>query len=52
MKKDLQSYRIHNETYEKETDFYSKDAIMKRTEKTKDFERTGFGGETQDGGFK
>lgn len=43
MKKDLRSYRIHNETYEKERDFYSKNAIIERTEKTKDFERTGFG---------
>jgi Methyltransferase domain len=43
VKKDLRSYRIHNETYEKERDFYSKNAIIERTEKTRDFERTGFG---------
>lgn len=43
MEKDLRSYKIHNVDYETEKKFYSKEAIISRTEKTKDFERTGFG---------
>lgn len=42
MQKDLQSYKKHNSGYETDTDYYTKEAIISRTEKTNDFHRAGF----------
>lgn len=42
MKKDLQSYEKHNEGYENDTRYYTREAIIERTEKTDDFRRVGF----------
>jgi len=42
MQKDLQSYKKHNDGYETDKDYYTKEAIISRTEKTDDFTRAGF----------
>lgn len=42
MKKDLQSYEKHNKGYQEDTSYYTKEAIVKRTEESNDFKRTGF----------
>lgn len=42
MKKDLQSYEQHNHDYKILEEFYSKENIIERTERTNDFVRTGF----------
>lgn len=42
MKKDMRSYEMHNKDYEELEDFYKKENIIERTEKTNDFVRAGF----------
>lgn len=42
MKNYTRSYQLHNAGYEKDLDYYTKDAVISRTEITKDFERNGF----------
>lgn len=42
MKKDLQSYHVHDKDYKEKKEFYLPEAIISRTEESSDFERTGF----------